>query len=217
MARKTKEEAQETRSLILDTAEAVFGEKGVSRTTLNDIAKAANLTRGAIYWHFKNKADLFDAMLKRVTLPMDEFTGQPDSTSSCGNLLYIRERTMHVVRLMAGDPRTQRVFDIVMHKTELVDDMLPIRDQHLEARQGCLDDIGASLAAAQRAGELPPHINPTDAAIGLHALIDGLFANWVLNPKGFDLAQQAQSALDCYLRGLATSSPDGACSARKTD
>ena len=73
VVRKTKEEAQETRNLILDTAETVFSEKGVSRTTLNDIAKAADLTRGAIYWHFKNKADLFDAMLQRVILPMDEF------------------------------------------------------------------------------------------------------------------------------------------------
>ena len=78
MVRKTKEEAQETRNLILDTAEAVFSEKGVSRTTLNDIAKAADLTRGAIYWHFKNKADLFDAMLQRVILPMDEFIATPD-------------------------------------------------------------------------------------------------------------------------------------------
>ncbi|WP_291742772.1 TetR family transcriptional regulator, partial [Limnobacter sp. UBA1615] len=69
MVRKTKEEAQETRNLILDTAEAVFSEKGVSRTTLNDIAKAADLTRGAIYWHFKNKADLFDAMFQRAILP----------------------------------------------------------------------------------------------------------------------------------------------------
>jgi TetR/AcrR family acrAB operon transcriptional repressor len=59
MVRRTKEEAQATRKLILDTAEVVFHERGVSRSTLNDIAQAAGLTRGAIYWHFKDKADLF--------------------------------------------------------------------------------------------------------------------------------------------------------------
>ena len=49
MVRKTKEEAQETRNLILDTAEAVFSEKGVSRTTLNDIANLYADTRVAQY------------------------------------------------------------------------------------------------------------------------------------------------------------------------
>ena len=63
MARRTKQEAQATRSHILDTAELVFEQRGVSGTSLGEIAKAAGLTRGAIYWHFKDKADLFNACL----------------------------------------------------------------------------------------------------------------------------------------------------------
>lgn len=51
MARKTREEAEQTRYLLLDTAEQLFSEKGVSKTTLADIASAAGLTRGAVYWH----------------------------------------------------------------------------------------------------------------------------------------------------------------------
>lgn len=66
MVRRTKEEAQATRNLILDTAEVVFHERGVSRRTLNDIAQAAGLTRGAIYWHFQDKADFFNAMTQRI-------------------------------------------------------------------------------------------------------------------------------------------------------
>src|SRR4051812_40843078 len=66
MARRTKEEAKETRNRILDTAEKVFVKKGVSNTSLAQLAQAAGLSRGAIYWHFRNKAALFDAMMKRV-------------------------------------------------------------------------------------------------------------------------------------------------------
>jgi hypothetical protein len=62
MARKTKEEADKTRHLLLDAAEHLFWEQGVSKTTLASIAEYAGLTRGAIYWHFDNKADLFNAM-----------------------------------------------------------------------------------------------------------------------------------------------------------
>ena len=71
MARRTREEALETRNRILDAAERVFNEHGVSRTSLASIASAAGVTRGAVYWHFRDKTDLFDAMMQRVVLPLE--------------------------------------------------------------------------------------------------------------------------------------------------
>ena len=66
MARRTKDEAEKTRNAILDAAEHVFNEHGVARTSLEEIARAANVTRGAVYWHFKDKIALCEAMLQRV-------------------------------------------------------------------------------------------------------------------------------------------------------
>ncbi len=63
MVRRTKEDAQETRNRILDTAVEVFNRQGVAETSLNDIAREAGVTRGAIYWHFANKVSMFDAMI----------------------------------------------------------------------------------------------------------------------------------------------------------
>ncbi|MCC7151144.1 MAG: TetR family transcriptional regulator, partial [Rubrivivax sp.] len=70
MARRTKQAAQVTRESLLDAAERVFQQRGVSRTALSDIAQAAGVTRGALYWHFKDKAALVNAMMDRVTLPL---------------------------------------------------------------------------------------------------------------------------------------------------
>ena len=72
MARRTKEEAFETRQSIIDAAEKCFHEKGVSRASLTDIAQAAGVTRGAIYWHFQGKADLLDALFQRIHMPLEE-------------------------------------------------------------------------------------------------------------------------------------------------
>ena len=80
MARRTKADAQTTRNNLLDAAEQLFQSRGVSHTSLNDIATAAGTTRGAIYWHFKDKADLFNAMMERVTLPLEQTL-----TASTGN------------------------------------------------------------------------------------------------------------------------------------
>lgn len=63
MARKTKEEAQQTRETILVAALDMFCEKGYTRTTFDEIAKKINLTKGAIYWHFRNKPDIIKALI----------------------------------------------------------------------------------------------------------------------------------------------------------
>ncbi len=58
VARKTKEDAEETKDSILEAATKVFMDKGFSNASLEQIAKKAGVTRGAIYWHFKNKMDI---------------------------------------------------------------------------------------------------------------------------------------------------------------
>src|SRR5204863_4011968 len=71
MVRKTKAEAAVTREQLLDAAERVFRERGVSTTSLGEIAAAAGVTRGAVYWHFRDKGDLIGALCERATLPLD--------------------------------------------------------------------------------------------------------------------------------------------------
>lgn len=65
MARKTKEDTEQTRQAIMDSALQTFYEKGFSRTTFDEIAKRINMTKGAVYWHFKNKADVIVAIIKQ--------------------------------------------------------------------------------------------------------------------------------------------------------
>jgi TetR/AcrR family acrAB operon transcriptional repressor len=116
MARRTKLEAQETRNRILDTAEEVFREQGVTSTSLADIADAAGVTRGAIYWHFRNKGDLFAAMLDRVALPMEEMIRRAADASTEDPLSVLRACCVHVLRQTAEDLRCRRVFEILTRK-----------------------------------------------------------------------------------------------------
>ncbi len=63
-----------TRERILSAAMTVFAQKGWQKTSLDEVAAAAGMTKGAIYWHFRNKNDLFfallDARLQRDTSPV---------------------------------------------------------------------------------------------------------------------------------------------------
>jgi TetR/AcrR family transcriptional regulator, acrAB operon repressor len=201
MARRTKEDAQATRSLILDTAELVFERRGVSGTSLAEIAKAAGLTRGAIYWHFENKADLFNAMMERVTLPLEQ-------ADDCGfkgrdiTLAQMRAGFVDVLRKVIADPQLGRVFDIATHKVEYVGEMEAVRARHLGLRNECLLDMERAFARARRAGELPPGMPARASAIGMIAVFDGLLQNWMLDRAGFDLLRVGGQVFDAYLRGL---------------
>lgn len=203
MVRRTKEEAQATRNLILDTAEVVFHERGVSRSTLNDIAQAAGLTRGAIYWHFEDKADLFNAMMQRVILPLEEAALRSDDEALDDPLAYMRSNFTHALRLTVNDPQVRRVFEIATHKVEYVEETQAVRDRHLATRDECLLHAQRGITLAMKRGLLPKRIPARTAALGLHALIDGLIQNWMLDTEAFDLVKVGQQVLDTYLAGLA--------------
>jgi len=208
MVRRTKEEAQETRHKLLDAAEHLFQAQGVSRTTLQDIALRAGTTRGAIYWHFKDKADLFNAMMDRVTMPLEATFTQDDSPlpkgqeTNCVALYRIRQCTLNALEQIVNDPQTRRVFEVATQKVEYVEELQAVRQRHLAVRNNCVSSIEQRMeAAAQQIGLRLP-ISPSVAAHGLHALIDGLIQNWLLDPTGFDLLKIGPSIMDAYLAGL---------------
>jgi TetR/AcrR family acrAB operon transcriptional repressor len=204
MVRRTKEEALETRSRILDAAEEVFHAKGVAHSGLEDIATAAKVTRGAIYWHFKDKAELFDAMMQRVVLPAEEMLERAGRDSEDDPLELLRRATVEVLVRTARDKRMQRVFEIAYHKCEYVGDAVGVRSRHIASQNECVSTIEAGFRECVEGGHLPSSVNPRVAAIGAMSLVSGLIANWVLEPTSFPLGRHAESLVDIYFRGLAS-------------
>ena len=204
MVRRTKQEAQETRSRILDAAERVFHEKGVAHAGLEEIAAAAEVTRGAIYWHFKDKAELFDAMMQRVVLPAEEMLERAERGAGDDPLRLLRRATVEVLLRTARDPRMQRVFEIAYHKCEYVGNAVGVRARHIASQKECLRTIEAGFRECVRGGHLPAAVNPKVAAVGAMSLVSGLIANWVLDRSSFALARHAEALVDTYFRGLSS-------------
>ncbi|QNP50332.1 TetR family transcriptional regulator [Diaphorobacter aerolatus] len=146
MARRTKAEADETRTRLLDAAEEVFFEKGVSRTSLGDIAQRAGATRGAVYWHFKDKVDLFSSMLNRVCMPFDELCD--DLYGDMPPLVRIRESIRNVFENVTLDERRRKIFDTAMFKMEYVGELEDMRERHIDAARVSRAKFTQDLAAA---------------------------------------------------------------------
>jgi TetR/AcrR family acrAB operon transcriptional repressor len=207
MARKTKLEAQVTRERLLDAAETVFRQRGVTRTSLAEIAAAAGLTRGAVYWHFKDKAALFHAMRDRATLPLDALFERAGETASAEPLRTLRTLCVGALQRLAVDTRTQVVFDVIFHKTEMVDELAGMATSDESERCRCLSEIEGIIRRCAETGDLPPDTDPVLAAHGLNALMVGIMHQWVLDPSSYDLAAAAPALVDTYLAGLAARPP----------
>ncbi|MCI2284839.1 TetR family transcriptional regulator [Colwellia sp. MSW7] len=199
MVRKTKEEAIETRNQLLDAAEAVFYDKGYSQTTLMDIAKHVGMTRGAIYWHFKNKVDIFEAMVDRVRLPLDRLAEECADENEPDPLGKLREFSIALLRDITTDGRKNRVMSILFHKFEQNGQAEELEKRQVMSFIECTNRIERSLINAINKGQLPQDLDVYQAAIIKHAYFAGLLNNWLFLPNHFDLNSMIEPLVDNYM------------------
>lgn len=201
MARKTKVAAEETREQLLDAAEKMFYQHGVSRTTLEKIAAAAGVTRGAIYWHFENKSMLFSAMLERIRLPFQQMLGELDSMQHADPLAQLRTVLIHSLERIAYCEQHQRVLSVVFHRCEYIDELNPAVSKQEELDRAATAVISRALQRARLAGMLQDNIDPDLTASAIHAYIGGLIRKFLLQPDFCDLTH-ATAYVDVMLQGI---------------
>lgn len=202
MARRTKEEAAATRDSILDAAEKLFVEQGVSRTTLQHIASAAGVTRGAIYWHFDDKGALFNAMMERATLPLEAELQVLDESESSDPLSDLRDYMLAVLRRTVEDPVARRVFEIATLKVEFVDEMDAVRVRRQVSMSDWMARAERRIRLAGDRGLMACKVEPRMVALAMWTMIDGLIRNWMFDPNSFDLLELGRCVIDPYMDGL---------------
>ncbi|RKP49059.1 TetR family transcriptional regulator [Trinickia fusca] len=205
MVRRTKEEALATRNRILDAAEQVFYDKGVSRTSLADIAAHAGVTRGAIYWHFANKGDLFTAMFDRVLLPLDELTRPAEGEQDPDPLGRLTQALKWCLHMAASDPRRRRAFDILFLKCEFVEEMGPVKARHQASMEEGISKMETGLTNAVALGQLPADLDTRRGALFLHAFIGGCLRDSLLLAPGLAFGSHTEAFVDACLDMLRTS------------
>lgn len=201
MARRTKEDALATRDSILDAAEGLFIDQGVSKTTLQHIAAAAGVTRGAVYWHFLDKAALANALMERAKLPVEAAMRTLDTTDPLDPLHDLHEYAVCVFRLTTEDARARRAFEIVTLKTEFVSELDAVRGRRRQHMDLWTERATSRVQIALRRGQVKAGTDPAAVALGLWVLIEGLIRNWLMEPR-FDLVEMGAQIIDTHLDAL---------------
>lgn len=211
MARKTKEGAQATRDGLLDAAERVFGRRGVSRTTLDEVAAEAGVTRGALYWHFSGKEDLFSAMCDRAVLPLEQLLEQTARGRHDDPLGALAAVTVTALRTIARTPRTRAVLDILFHRCESAVDGtgdIDARVLHVAAAdKRCTESLERLLQQAMRAGQISSDADLRLTANAVNAYFSGIVQQWVSMPSAYDLEAVAPALVGLMIAGLRAATP----------
>lgn len=195
MARKTKEEAQATRAGILDAAQACFHEFGVAGTSLAMIGARAGYTRGAVYWHFKNKTEVLTAMIDRERIPFIERLRRTTSSRRTTPVLDLRSALLVSFQELADDERLRNMMEIML-RNDLSVESQAMQQLQLEASR---EELGIFAAAFQRAaslGQLRPGVDVDTVARIVSTSLTGVLYSAMLEPQLFELERDGQQTLD---------------------
>jgi TetR/AcrR family acrAB operon transcriptional repressor len=200
--RRTKAEAEETRQAILAAAERVFFKKGVANSSLDEVAAAAGVTRGAIYWHFSSKSDLFIGLYESVALPESDLLDFDDpDLKGLALLAKIEEAACKWLALLAGDEQRQRIMTISL-RTNYSDEFAPVLHAQEELDRSQKERLEAVFARAEAEGAFNDNWTAVSALDAIYWLIKGMCSDWLLFGKRFDLAKEGAEAVHRLMKGF---------------
>ncbi len=178
--RRTKEDAEKTREAILKGALRVFYRNGVSRATLAEIGTEAGVTRGAVYWHFKDKIDLFlqlHAHMNRFPEAKPEFWSD-EAIETLEDLKLAMLRRL----LQFYENREARMFLMIVYsRMEYVEDFKELWRHERHYQRSSMRELEKTFVRLREAGQIHERISPSHAARHTYVFLDGMFDSW-----GFD-------------------------------
>lgn len=199
--RRTKEEAAATRRKLLKKALMIFGNKGYVGATLSDIAQEAGVTRGAIYWHFGGKADLYNTLV-------DEYAGRANTimqqaVSEGGTLPEILERVLvRQLQAIEDDGELRAMMELALFKTERVPELEEGRKTQIASGLALIDMLSGILAQGAKQGLLRGDVDPKIMAQAYLAFQNGLIQLWLTSPSQFSLREHADAFAQVLMAGI---------------
>jgi len=204
MARKTKADALKTRQHLIDVAITLFAKNGVSTTTLADIADAAGMTRGAIYWHFDSKTSLFNEIWNIQSCISLEIRRKLSPKILDNDLKLLREIMIETLRFISSDRRQYELLQILYHTCEFNGEMYSereIRERYWFNRERMKKILRKCISK----GQIPVNTNIELTITIIHGYFSGIIKNWLMQPENLNLYEQAPDVVDSLILMLTKS------------
>lgn len=187
--RRTKEEAERTRQAILDAAVTVFSDRGVAKATLQNIAQQADVTRGAIYWHFANKVEIFDALHEHLHSPFIQRILEGLEVEHADPVGQLQTICTELLEDLDKEPQTQQLLTLFLLKCDYSGEFAASKAKFLEKKRGTYNAFSAYFKKAIDGGYISQHADPHLLTVALQSLFHGLVVEFLEDPDNINLGQ----------------------------
>ena len=198
--RKTKLEAEQTREAILSAAERVFYKQGVKGASLEEVARLAGVTRGAVYWHFDNKLQIFLAIGERCILPHDEAIRQLEQCADTDKLRALEQHVVSTFTTFGADEAARIRLTVTLLRCEYVGEMAPA----LRSHAALIEKLTGQFTRFFRDNLVPePHATdwqPEVVAKAFTSMLHGTLMLWLRTPDQFRLDTVGVDNVRAFIR-----------------
>ena len=203
MVRRTKEEAEQTRDAILDSALDVFYEKGFSRTTFDEIAKRINLTKGAVYWHFRNKVDLLAMLMKKKFSEKHQQTWEKYTPPQ--TLAELRKLLEMLARSTEADPAFCKFLFFIIFQMEWSEAVAArIAEKIREISDYPWFELKETLTLIQKSGEISTEVDIDELTNLISCMWRGVMNAFISKRRPFSLTTTVLAGFDLIMDGIKT-------------
>lgn len=196
--RRTKEDAEQTRNNILEAAAKIFSDKGFARSTLDEIAKDAKVTRGAIYWHFKNKAEIYEALHDNLHLPFIDIILQDVSKDHPAPLTQLREFTINILLDLDHDEQKRQSLVLFLMRANYSGELAQFKEDHLKKKHESQEALARYFLKAQNKGELSADADPNFLAEAWGCYIRGILFEYLSDTENFILSEKIPNLVNLF-------------------
>lgn len=188
--RRTKEDAEQTRQKVIEAALELFSRNGYSNTTLAMIADMAGFSRGPIYWHFRNKDELYQAVLAVSQEPLRQLIAESQAVAETP-LAALEHFVSQWFRLLVTNPAHRRSFEILLNKTEFTAEMAVALKRERELTRQMVGLLADLVSRAQAQGVATTSQSPQSLGLLVYSSLMGITHTWLFSPKLFKLKDEA--------------------------
>ena len=200
--RRTKEAAAETREQLLNAALVCFRRQGYSATTLDDIARQAGTTRGAIHWHFGNKVELFNTLVReqyKRAATIFSTIGTPGGESP---MQQLRQLLIHWLSYVEEDEDFRAMLELLTLRTEVGPELVGGLQENVQGQRRSLEYFASLIRKGIDAGEVRAEVEPELAARAVLGMVNGITSLWLMDTTAFSLKGIAQDTVDLFLTSI---------------
>jgi len=199
--RKTKQQAQKTKESILLAALDCFSTKGFFNTSLDDIAQAADVTRGAVYWHFKNKAEIFDALHEQLHEPFIQTILKDLENEDIHPVNQLKSLCIKLLNELEQNPNKVRIMKLFF-QCDYSGDLAQFKNIHQDKKLKSLKLFAQYFERAQQKKMLNDSADAEILTLTLHCFLKGILYEYLNQSDLIDIKNQSKELIEQLFKGL---------------